>query len=104
VAEESRYHFSHVWLDRDSAEGDLMELNGWPECGPCDSAAIYIAAAAGRTIVRAGTGNLLTSPYQVQALLINALLKGGQVPALIAARDHPRVVPSPGRRRDRELG
>jgi hypothetical protein len=29
AAEEFRYHFSHVWLDRDSAEGDLMELNGW---------------------------------------------------------------------------
>ena len=22
-------HFSHVWLDRGGAEGDLMELNGW---------------------------------------------------------------------------
>jgi integrase len=24
-----RHHFSHSWLDRDGAEGDLMELNGW---------------------------------------------------------------------------
>ena len=24
-----RHHFSHVWLDRGGAEGDLMELNGW---------------------------------------------------------------------------
>jgi site-specific recombinase XerD len=24
-----RHHFSHTWLDRGGAEGDLMELNGW---------------------------------------------------------------------------
>jgi integrase len=24
-----RHHFSHMWLDRGGAEGDLMELNGW---------------------------------------------------------------------------
>jgi hypothetical protein len=24
-----RPHFSHTWLDRGGAEGDLMELNGW---------------------------------------------------------------------------
>ena len=24
-----RLHFSHTWLDRGGAEGDLMELNGW---------------------------------------------------------------------------
>jgi integrase/recombinase XerD len=24
-----RHHFSHTWLDRDGAGGDLMELNGW---------------------------------------------------------------------------
>jgi len=29
VAEEFRYHLSHVWLDQGSAEGDLMELTGW---------------------------------------------------------------------------
>jgi hypothetical protein len=23
------YHFSHTWLDRGGAGGDLMELNGW---------------------------------------------------------------------------
>jgi hypothetical protein len=23
------HHFSHTWLDRGGAEGDLMELNGW---------------------------------------------------------------------------
>ena len=29
VAEEFRYHLSHVWLDQDSAESDLMERSGW---------------------------------------------------------------------------
>jgi hypothetical protein len=24
-----RRHFSHTWLDRGGAEGDLIELNGW---------------------------------------------------------------------------
>jgi integrase len=24
-----RHHFSHTWLKRGGAEGDLMELNGW---------------------------------------------------------------------------
>ena len=24
-----RHHFSHTWLDRGGAEGDLIELNGW---------------------------------------------------------------------------
>jgi integrase/recombinase XerD len=24
-----RHHFTHTWLDRGGAEGDLMELNGW---------------------------------------------------------------------------
>jgi integrase len=24
-----RHHFSHTWLDRGGAEGDLMELSGW---------------------------------------------------------------------------
>ena len=28
-----RHHFSHTWLDRGGAEGDLMELNGHP-AGP----------------------------------------------------------------------
>jgi hypothetical protein len=26
---ERRHHFSHTWLDRGGAPGDLMELNGW---------------------------------------------------------------------------
>ena len=25
------FYFSHTWLDRGGAEGDLMELNGWAE-------------------------------------------------------------------------
>jgi integrase/recombinase XerD len=28
-AHRFRHHFSHTWLDRGGAEGDLMELNGW---------------------------------------------------------------------------
>ena len=24
-----RHHFSHTWLDRGGAEGDLIEFNGW---------------------------------------------------------------------------
>jgi integrase/recombinase XerD len=24
-----RHHFSHTWLDRGGAEGDLMQLNSW---------------------------------------------------------------------------
>ncbi len=24
-----RHHFSHTWLERGGAEGDLTELNGW---------------------------------------------------------------------------
>lgn len=27
--QQFRHHFSHTWLDRDGAEGGLMELNGW---------------------------------------------------------------------------
>jgi hypothetical protein len=26
-----RYYFSRTWLGRGAAEGDLMELNGWPQ-------------------------------------------------------------------------
>jgi hypothetical protein len=26
---DRRHNFSHTWLDRGGAEGDLMELNGW---------------------------------------------------------------------------
>jgi hypothetical protein len=77
--------------------GNAIMLNGvvfggvetayQPACWPCDGAAAYIAAAVGRTTVRTVTGRLLTHPYQVQALLINALRKGDKLPALIAARD-----------------
>ena len=28
-AQPGAHHFSHTWLDRGGAEGDLMELNGW---------------------------------------------------------------------------
>lgn len=58
-----------------------------PDSWPCDCAAIYIAAAAGYTIVRAVTGKTLDHPGQVQHLLINALRDSAKVPGLIAARD-----------------
>jgi hypothetical protein len=58
-----------------------------PDFWPCDGAAMYIAAAAGRTIVRAVTGRQLAHPDQVQGILVNALRKGEKVPGLIAARD-----------------
>jgi hypothetical protein len=64
-----------------------LEAAYQPDCRPCDGAAIYIAAAAGRSAVRVGNGRLLTHPYQVQALVINALRKGDRLPACIAARD-----------------
>jgi hypothetical protein len=62
-----------------------LEAGYQPDCRPWDCAAMYIAAAAGRTVVRAATGKLLTQ-QQVQSLLIHALLKGEKVPGLIAAR------------------
>ena len=57
-----------------------------PDCWPCDGAASYIAAAAGRTTVRAVTGRRLTHPHEVQALLVNALRRGGKIPGLVVAR------------------
>ena len=57
-----------------------------PDCWPCDGAASYIAAAAGCTTVRALTGRRLTHPHEVQALLVNALRRGGKIPGLVVAR------------------
>jgi hypothetical protein len=34
-----RHHFSHTWLDRGGAEGDLMELNGWSSRRCCAASA-----------------------------------------------------------------
>lgn len=58
-----------------------------PESWPCDSAAVYIAMAAGRTTIRAITGRRLIHPHQVQAFVINALRKGERVPGFVVARD-----------------
>jgi fructose-1,6-bisphosphatase/inositol monophosphatase family enzyme len=63
-----------------------IEAGYQPSCRPWDAAAVYIAAAAGRIVGRAKTGKFFTHPHQVQALLISALLKGQEVPSLIAAR------------------
>jgi hypothetical protein len=57
-----------------------------PQCWPCDGAASYIAAAAGRTVARAVTGRCLSHPHEVQALLISALRRGGRIPGLVVAR------------------
>ena len=57
-----------------------------PDCWPCDGAASYIAAAAGCTTVRALTGRRLGQPHEVQALLVNALRRGGKIPGLVVAR------------------
>ncbi len=41
-----RHHFSHTWLDRGGAEGDLMELNGWSSPQICAATALAPAAPA----------------------------------------------------------
>jgi integrase/recombinase XerD len=41
-----RHHFSHTWLDRGGAAGDLMELNGWPHPRCCAATAPAPAAPA----------------------------------------------------------
>lgn len=58
-----------------------------PDCWPCDCAGVYLAAAAGRTTVRALNGRRVIHPYEIQARLINALRNGDKVPGLIVARD-----------------
>jgi hypothetical protein len=63
-----------------------VEAGYQPDCAPCEAAAMYIAAAAGCVMLKASTGRFLARPYQVRAMLINALLKGEKVPGLIAAR------------------
>jgi integrase len=52
-----RHHFSHTWLDRGGAEGDLMELNGWSS--PADAPPLRRqrrSARARRTYDRIMTG------------------------------------------------
>ena len=52
-----RHHFSHTWLDRGGAEGDLMELNGWssPQVTPLYGASAR-SARARRTYPDPGHG------------------------------------------------
>jgi integrase len=45
-----RHHFSHTWLDRGGAEGDLMEVNGWSPRRCCDATAPAPAAPGARRI------------------------------------------------------
>jgi len=62
-----------------------------PDCWPWDVAASYIAAAAGRTVVRTSGGTRsrrrppLTAPGVLDTL-IKALLEGDKVPGLVVAR------------------
>jgi integrase/recombinase XerD len=51
------HHFSHTWLDRGGAGGDLMELNGWsfPQMLRRYGARAR-SARAGRTHYRVMTG------------------------------------------------
>ena len=58
-----------------------------PDSWPCDCAGVYLAAAAGRTTVRAINGRRVIHPHEIQARLINALRNGDKVPGLIVARD-----------------
>ncbi len=61
-----------------------------PDCRPCDVAVSYIAAAAGRTVVRAsGSPRSPKRPLaaaDVLDILIKALLDGDKVPGLVVAR------------------
>lgn len=58
-----------------------------PDSWPCDCAGVYLAAAGGRTTLRAINGRRVTHPHEIQARLINALRRGDRVPGLIVARD-----------------
>lgn len=59
-----------------------------PDCWPCDCAGAYLAAAAGRTTVRAINGRRrVIHPQEIQARLIDALRRGDRAPGLIVARD-----------------
>jgi hypothetical protein len=61
-----------------------------PDCWPWDVAASYIAAAAGRTVVRASGSPRSRRPPLTAAgvldILIKALLDGDKVPGLVVAR------------------
>ena len=60
-----RHHFSHTWLDRGGAEGDLMELNGWSS--PQMLRRYGASARARRTYDRIMTGGRNPAPPPQQA-------------------------------------
>ena len=64
-----------------------VEAGYQPDCTPCEGAASYLAAAAGRVILDAGHGQKLKHPHQVHDLLGHALRSGERMPGLIVARD-----------------
>jgi hypothetical protein len=77
-----RHHFSRTWLDRGGAEGDLMELNGWP------SPQMLRQAKGGPTRPsRTATGNF-TRPARGAAI--------PSAPATCAASSRSRTSTPPG--------
>ena len=64
-----------------------VEAGYQPDCTPCEGAASYLAATAGRVILDAGRGKKLKSPHHVHDLLGYALRSGERIPGLIVARD-----------------
>jgi hypothetical protein len=64
-----------------------VEAGYQPECTPCEGAASYLAASAGRVVLDADHGKKLKYPHQVHDLLGQALRSGELVPSLIVARD-----------------
>jgi len=73
-----RHHFSHTWLDRGGAEGDLMELNGWTS--PADAAPVWRQRAQ-----RTRTAHL--RPHHGRRLMTRAVTAPTAAPALRPARD-----------------
>jgi hypothetical protein len=61
-----RRHFSHTWLDRGGAEGDLMELNGWSPRRCCAAKAPAPAAPGPAAPTTASWRSALT-PFSSRA-------------------------------------
>ncbi|HYY18105.1 MAG TPA: tyrosine-type recombinase/integrase, partial [Streptosporangiaceae bacterium] len=53
-----RHHFSHTWLDRGGAPGDLMELNGWS----CPQMLTWYGASARGARARRSYDRIMNSP------------------------------------------
>jgi site-specific recombinase XerD len=53
-----RHHFSHTWLDRGGAPGDLMELNGWS----CPQMLTWYGASARGARARRNYDRIMNSP------------------------------------------